>query len=507
MVALAVYAFDHNGASGVGVVTAARLLPATIATPFIAGLIDRGDRQLVVLVSSVLAGLCLLATGFAMARSGSIWLPAVLSGAVGVLAVAPRPALQALLPALAATPAELTVATAAWSAVDSTGFLIGGGLGGIALGVVGTATLVELSASGVLLAALLVARLPRVSAIAALEDSGEGMPDLAGLLAGVRVLRATAALWIPFGLLAGLLALEGATDVQLVALAIGRLHMGGSGPGVLFTAWGVGGVLAGAVTLSLVRRRGYGLVLLGGALLVGAALAVSGLDGVALAVVAMAPVGLGFAMVETAVMAVVPRLVDDAVIGRVYGLSELLYSGAVGVGGVLGPVLVELLGTVDSLLFVGGLYGAAALLTHGFCARLDSGEAEASRVRELLRGVRFLAPLPLPALERLVRAARSQTFESGAEVIRAGDEGNDFYVVEHGAAVIVDSGRQLETGSAFGEIALLRDIPRTTTIHAADALGVQVLSRRAFLAAVGGSSDARAAADTVIDEYLTRDPS
>lgn len=50
--------------------------------------------------------------------------------------------------------------------------------------------------------------------------------DDAGLLAGVRAVLATPPLHAPFVLLIGLLVLEGATEVQLVALAIDRLGLG-----------------------------------------------------------------------------------------------------------------------------------------------------------------------------------------------------------------------------------------------------------------------------------------
>ena len=49
--------------------------------------------------------------------------------------------------------------------------------------------------------------------------------DDAGLLVGVRGVLATPPLYAPFVLLIGLLVLEGATDVQLVALAIDRLGL------------------------------------------------------------------------------------------------------------------------------------------------------------------------------------------------------------------------------------------------------------------------------------------
>jgi MFS family permease len=138
--------------------------------------------------------------------------------------------------------------------------------------------------------------------------------------------------------------LEGTTDVQVVALAIDRLHLGNGGPGVLYLVWGAGGVAGSAVLLRIVRRTGYGRALLVGSLVFGLLLAVAGVGGVALVIAVMLPVGLGFALVEGSVMGVIPRLADDAVIGRVYGVTELLYSGAAAVGAALAPALIAWLG-------------------------------------------------------------------------------------------------------------------------------------------------------------------
>jgi hypothetical protein len=236
----------------------------------------------------------------------------------------------------------------------------------------------------------------------------------------------------------------------------------------------------------------------------GAPLAVSGLGGVALAVAVMLPVGLGFSLVEGSVMGVVPRLTDDAVIGRVYGVTELLYAGVSAAGAATAPLLIGWLGIGGSLEAVGVGYAAFALASWRWCARLDRGQQAASRVRDLLHGVPFLTPLPLPQLERLVRAARAVTAGRGDTVVAAGSVGEEFYVVESGGVDVVESGRRLGPGEGFGEIALLRDIARTATIRASSDLRLWAVDRGPFLAALGGSADARRAASGVIDEHLTR---
>jgi hypothetical protein len=62
-----------------------------------------------------------------MSANGPLWPTVVLAVATGAAATAPRPALEALMPALVQTPEELTRASAAWGAIDNAGFLLGGG--------------------------------------------------------------------------------------------------------------------------------------------------------------------------------------------------------------------------------------------------------------------------------------------------------------------------------------------------------------------------------------------
>ena len=86
-----------------------------------------------------------------------------------------------------------------------------------------------------------------------------------------------------------------------------------------------------------------------------------------------------------------------------------------------------------------------------------------------------------------------------------GDAGDSFYVVESGELELELDGRttkRLGAGDFFGEIALLRDVPRTGTITAATDAALLSLERDEFLAAVTGASEASQAAETVVGERL-----
>jgi CRP-like cAMP-binding protein len=90
-------------------------------------------------------------------------------------------------------------------------------------------------------------------------------------------------------------------------------------------------------------------------------------------------------------------------------------------------------------------------------------------------------------------------------IIREGDPGESFYLIAAGRAHASRGGRQLrEMGAAdsFGEIALLRKIPRTATVTAISRLHVWVLDREEFLAAVTGSPESAEGADAVVSARL-----
>ena len=92
-------------------------------------------------------------------------------------------------------------------------------------------------------------------------------------------------------------------------------------------------------------------------------------------------------------------------------------------------------------------------------------------------------------------------FPAGAEIFSGGDPGDRFYVIEEGTAV-VSGGPSLGAGGFFGEIALLRDVPRTATVRAETDVTLYALERADFITAVTGHRPSLEAANAVIDTRL-----
>jgi CRP-like cAMP-binding protein len=123
----------------------------------------------------------------------------------------------------------------------------------------------------------------------------------------------------------------------------------------------------------------------------------------------------------------------------------------------------------------------------------------------LLRQVSFFGPLPFATVEHLASVLRPATYEPGDVIIREGDPGERFYLIAAGRARASSGGRRLSemgAGDSFGEIALLRRIPRTATVTAISRLHARILDREEFLAAVTGSPESVESADAVVSARL-----
>ena len=95
--------------------------------------------------------------------------------------------------------------------------------------------------------------------------------------------------------------------------------------------------------------------------------------------------------------------------------------------------------------------------------------------------------------------------QAGTEVIRQGDPGDRFYVIESGRLRVTVDGApagELGPGEFFGEIALLRNVPRTATVTAETESRLHALDREEFLAAVTGHAPSARAADAVVGARL-----
>lgn len=500
-IALAVFAYRDGGAAAVGLVGLVRFLPSAAASPFAAVLGDRYRRERVIVAAELSRAVLLAITTVIVITDGPSALVYVLAGLVAVAYSAVRPAQAALLPTVARTPQELTAANVTSSTIESLGIFGGPAVGGVLLAVTGEEVVFGAAAAAFLLSALLVSRVRVETQPEPRERRGGVFHEfIAGfaILFRERGLRVLVALLVAQTLVAGML------NVLIVVTALRLLDMGEQGVGFLNSAVGIGGLIGAVVSAALIARRLSSNFLIGIALW-GIPIALIGVfPEPAPTLLFLAVVGLGNTLVDVSAFTLLQRAVPDDVLARAFGAVQSLWVAAIGIGSILAPALIAGVGIRGALLITGALLPVLALVLRHRLAQLDAAPVP-ERELGLLRGINLFAPLPQPTLESLAVALTPVRLRPGEEIFRQGDIGDHFYIVADGELEIVVDGeiaRVNGPGDYFGEIALLRDVPRTATVRARSDAELLTLDRDDFIAAVTGHAASEEAADAVIASRL-----
>jgi hypothetical protein len=192
-------------------------------------------------------------------------------------------------------------------------------------------------------------------------------------------------------------------------------------------------------------------------------------------------------------------------LARVLGVLWALAMGAVALGSIAAPAVVEAIGPRPAFVVVGAILPLLTLATYRRLVAIDNTIVAAPEL-ELVDSVPMFAPLSVAAKEQVAARLTPRLVRAGEVVIRAGDPGDSFYIVSDGELDIQADGAHTTVREAdyFGEIALLRDVPRTATVIAAVDSRLYALRRDDFLAAVTGHSAAHAAGQAVAEERLAR---
>jgi MFS family permease len=503
-IAVAVYAYETDGIGAVGVLAFVRLTLAAATSPWLAVLADRRPRRAVMIGSDLVR--CLLLGAMAALVLVDAARPVVYVLAILVAVPEPlfRSAQVAHTPSLVRTPEELTAANVIASGVESVGLFVGPALGALLLAVSSTGTVFAATGGFTLVSVLLVARI---------GVSGEPAPTPSVaraqmLLAGWRAIVSEPGLRVLIGLFSAQTFVAGMLNVLVVTLAIEVLSLGTAGVGWLDGMVGIGATLGVAVVAGAAGRTrlsGYFSV---GLLLWGVPLAlIAAWPELAPALVLLMLVGVGNTLVDVTGVTLMQRAAADAVLGRVFGAFEALVLLAMALGSLVAPVLDSGLGTRGAILAAGLILPVALVPLWRPLASIDAASPAPRERVELMRGVPIFAPLGAPELERLAKALVEIQFESGSTVFEEGDRGDRFFVIADGQVAVEIAGssvRTLAAGDFFGEIALLRDVPRTATVRATTPLRLLALDRQTFLATVARHPGSAEAAGSIVAARLPR---
>ncbi|MGH7685436.1 MAG: cyclic nucleotide-binding domain-containing protein [Candidatus Dormibacteria bacterium] len=504
-VAVGVIAFNDGGAALVGIIAALRMAVPALVSPFSSALADQLRRDRLLFWAGLVRSAATALAALLLAFHG----PEVAMYALLILAacafIVVRAAGTALVPLLCNSPQELTSAMATRGLFDSTSTLVGPLLAALLLGLSTPAVVVAVAAllsavSSALLTGLAYDAPARVGSTFSLKHLA--VEEAEGLAAIRR--NADAGVLIALALVQTFV--RGGLTVFLVVLAFTVLHTGDAGVGLLTAALGAGATVGSVAAFSLVMGHrlalveGLGVALWGLPLMASAGVT----SGLALALL-IGVIGVGNALADVGGFTLMARLVPEELLGRLFGTFESLIALTVALGSLVAPLLIDHLGLRAALLIVGVVAPVAALLATPRLLRVDRSVRRLDDEIGVLRRVAMLQPLPLPVIEHLAEHVGHLHVAEGTDVFREGDAGDYLYVIERGTADVFRDGRMvlhLDEGECFGEVALLRSIPRTATVRAHAELDLQTVGRAEFLLAVAGSAATGREAQHLLHERL-----
>jgi MFS family permease len=381
-----------------------------------------------------------------------------------------RPTLNACLLSVV-RPRDLLQATSLMSQVDMASYGVGPGIAAllISLGQWDIAFILTGGLFFLASIALLAVGLPDQDTHSHAEKRGILAESLAGFAYLARRNEgAPAAFVISIG---GLSLLSGAYWAVAGALAADKLQLGSQGMGYLSAAYSIGGIGAGVVVGSIVAGRSLTPVFI--AAIVASCLA-AGLFGVSpagpLPFVWNAVMGAADVISLVCVITVIQVAAPVRFLGRVFGAYESALISSTALGSLLVGPLVGVAGPRLTTV----LFAAAGLVALTCCLPWLLKLESALGLRLFLHRVPLLATLSGDALDDLTTLLHVEHFPTGATILREGELGDRFYLLKSGRVEIRQRGThkrehilgQREGTDYFGEIALLRNVPRTATVTA-----------------------------------------
>lgn len=502
LVVLAAIAFENIGASAVGILFAVRQLAGIAVAPWLVRA-SRGRAGSALRVNFAVNAVAVVAGGTLALVGAPLALVCVAVAVDGICSLHLGPVQRSWMPWLTDTPQELAGANGATELLGAAGLFVGPGLAAILLALVPPAVVFAVLAGAYLTSAFVVPGSASDGATATTTEADAEQPanseELAvrRLFVGLCVLATVGTCFI------------GVVNAFAPAVAIERLGMGQSGPAVLIAAVGLGGMVAGLVSIPLLSRVSL-VVVLGAGFFGQAAAAVvaawSIRTGVVLSV--MCAGGIALVLVAVTSTAAVQRLGADARMHARMTILDTSRSIGLAAGGLLASGLLAGFGVSGGLRLVGlavaVVFVAVLPLLRGLTAQVRRLDGQLAVLAE----VDLFRPLSLVARSRVAEGMRERVVGAGDVLVRQGDPGDCFFVIASGTFDAVVDGvpvRSMGTGDGFGEIALLHDVPRTATVTAVEPGRVWEVPRSDFLAAVTGSEDFAAGAHSIAEVRLGSD--
>lgn len=515
VVSVLVFAFQTGGAGAVAFVTILRTAPSIVLVPLITTLAGARRADELLRATLVVRIACVLLAGAAVLAATPPLVVYVLVAIDSVVGTVLQPIRGSLVPAIARTPAELVTGNVALTTGDSLGALLGPSLAAVTLVAGGTAAPFIPGLALLALATAISFGIHGAQPLFASRARGHRDDEtrIASVDPSVGEPAAEPAPWRPDAPLIAVMGCivvqrmtRGAITVLLVAAAIDLLGMGDPGVGLLTAAIGLGGLVGATMAVGLAGRRylapwfAVGMVAWGGGIALVGLLAVP-----VAALTTLAVAGVGKMFVDSVGFSLIQRSVPNDLRTRILGIHMGLIVAAIATGAFIASVLIDAIGIASALILVGLLPIAAVTIGWRLVRGADRRALVHDRELQLLEKIPMFRPLQLATKEELAAEMTHTTAPSGRAICSQGEVGDRFYIIESGDAEVeidaVVTGR-LEPGDAFGEIALLREVPRTATVRSTSPVELAVLERRPFVVAVTGHRESAALAECIVDQRL-----
>jgi MFS family permease len=518
--AVSVWAYDVGGAKAVGIFIAARLAVMALATPFVSTFADKYPRKRVMIYSDLYCAVLIAAATVCLYADTPALPVFVLATLTSFGGSSFRAAQGAITPQLANTPEELTASNGTSSTLESLAIFVGPALGAGLLTIADVEVVFLLNVASFLwsmfmVSGIHVSKTEELKEEAAEPDSiGEAIAESAEATEGffAETSAGFRAIWRDKDLLITVIqgsaqtVVAGATAVFPLVMAVEILHTGAKGVGLLDSASGLAAIAGGIFAIARATKHKLGQDLAVGVFLWSFPLVLVTIWPSAVsAFVVMAFLGFANPLVDVNVFTVIQRLTPDAVLGRVFGAFETCLIATMALGSAITPVLLNLWGLRTTMAVLGISIGVVAVLGLPRMRAMDR-RLEAPAGLPLLQAIPMFSPLSPVTLDTLARALDRVEVPVGEIVVHEGDESDRFYVIESGLVQVTARDghvlREEGPGDYFGEIGLLRDVPRTATITALEPTVLLALEREEFLDAVTGQGEARAFAEDVVVRRL-----
>ena len=501
-IALTAYAYTAGGVREASAVMVAQLVPATGFALAVGALIrHHGPGPVLRWGLAVQAAAMVIAAGFLHDGYNAAAFAAAVVTATAVTTT--RPAQSVLTPSLVDGPDDLTAANVLTGVLTSGAGLAGPAIAAVIMTAIGAWAVFAILGVVVLASAVAVWHLPTIGA--ATEEDPES------LLTGIR---ATARERGPRVMVAAVAAhyfVIGACDVLAVVIAVELLGRAEAYAGYLTTAIGLGCVIAGGISLALIGRRWIApWIIVSGGGAAGALVAVSLLGSRLVAsLFVLVALGIAQATYELTALMLLQRVTRLDLVGHIFALVEALQMAMLAVGAAVVPLAVTLFGSHRAPGAIGVLLAVMIGVLSIWIVRIDREARVPITEMAALRATPLFAALPGAGLETIAREARRVEITAGDVVVQQGDLGTAYYAVVSGHLSVSIDGvarAELGRGDGFGELALIRDVPRTATVRASADSVLLAVDREPFLTAVTGHATTHDRASSIAAAHLDPAP-